>query len=78
MPTKTVGTIVLKFLSGTNLTLKVDRFDGFVNWSSIADFMITKTSRCTMVVLRNGGAYFLHSQFVDSIYVVRTWLWCNF
>ena len=43
---KTVGAIVLKFLSGTNLTLKVDRFDGFVNRSSIADFMITKTSRC--------------------------------
>ena len=40
---KTVGAIVLKFLSGTNLTLKVDLFDGFVNWSSIADFM---TSRC--------------------------------
>ena len=43
---KTVDAIILKFLSGTNLTLKVDRFDGFVNWSSIADFMITKTSRC--------------------------------
>ena len=43
---KTVGAIVLKFLSATNLTLKVDRFDGFVNRSSIADFMITKTSRC--------------------------------
>ena len=25
---KTVGAIVLKFLSGINLTLKVDRFDG--------------------------------------------------
>ena len=45
MPTgRTIGAIVLKFLSGTNLTLKVDRFDGFVNWSSIAGFMITKTS----------------------------------
>ena len=43
---KTVGAIVLKFLSGTNLALKVDHFDGFVNQSSIADFMITKTSRC--------------------------------
>ena len=40
---KTVGAIVLKFLSGTNLTLKVGCFDGFVNWSSITDFMITKT-----------------------------------
>ena len=47
MPTgKTVGAIVLKFLSGTNLTLKVDRFDRFVNRSSIADFMIMKISRC--------------------------------
>ena len=45
---KTVGGIVLKFLSATNLTLKVDHFDGFVNWSSIADFMITKTSRCKL------------------------------
>ena len=43
---KMFGAIVLKFLSGTNLTLKVDHFDGFVNRSSIADFMITKTSRC--------------------------------
>ena len=43
---KTVGAIVLKFLSGTNLTLKVDFFDGFANWISKADFMITKTSRC--------------------------------
>ena len=43
---KSVGAIVLKFLSDTNLTLKVDRFDGFVNRSSITDFMITKTSRC--------------------------------
>ena len=46
MPTgKTVGAIVLKFLSATNLTLKVDHFDGFVNRNSIADFMITKTSK---------------------------------
>ena len=43
---KTVGAIVLKFLSGTNVTLKVDLFDGFVNRNSIADFMITKRSRC--------------------------------
>ena len=43
---KTVGAFIMKFLSGTNLTLKVDRFDGFVTQSSIADFMITKTSRC--------------------------------
>ena len=43
---KTVGAIILKFLSGTNLTLKVDCFDGLVNRSNIADFMITKTSRC--------------------------------
>ena len=43
MPTrKSVGAIVLKFLSGTNLTLKVDCIEGFVNRSSIADFMITK------------------------------------
>ena len=34
---KTLGAIILKFLSGTNLTLKVDRFDGFVNRSSTAD-----------------------------------------
>ena len=44
--TPTVHAIILKFLSGTNLTLKVDRFDGFVNLSSTADFLITKTSRC--------------------------------
>ena len=42
---KTVDVIVLKLLSGTNLTFKVDRFDAFVNRSSIADFMIMKTSR---------------------------------
>ena len=40
---KIVGAIVLKILSATNLTLKVDCFNGFVNRSSIADFMITKT-----------------------------------
>ena len=52
MPTgKTVGAIVLKFLSATNLTLKVDHFDGFVSRSRIADFMIMKTSRCNF--LRN-------------------------
>ena len=41
---KTVWAIILKFLSGTNLTLKVNDFDGFVNQSSTAHFMITKTS----------------------------------
>ena len=46
MPTrKTVNAIVLKFLSDTNLTLKVDHFEGF-NQSNITDFMINKTSRC--------------------------------
>ena len=38
---KTVCAIVLKFLSGT---LKVDRFEGFVNQSNITNFMINKTS----------------------------------
>ena len=47
MPTgKTVCAIVPKFLLGTNVTLKVDRFEGFVNQSNITDFMINKTSRC--------------------------------
>ena len=56
MPTgKAIGAIVLKFLSGTNLTLKVDRFNGFVNRISKADFMITKTSRCKKFFKR--GAY---------------------
>ena len=36
----------------TNLTLKVDHFDGFVNRSSIVNFMITKTSECVIF-----GAY---------------------
>ena len=43
---KTVGAIILKFLSGTNLTLKVNHFGGFVNRSSIANFTINKTSGC--------------------------------
>ena len=43
---KTVYAIALKFLLGTNVTLKVDRFEGFVNQSDITDFMINKTSRC--------------------------------
>ena len=43
---KTVGAIVLKFLSASCQCLKVCLFDLFVNRSSIADFMITKTSRC--------------------------------
>ena len=38
--------LLWNLLSGTNLTLTVEYFDGFVNWHSIADFMITETSRC--------------------------------
>ena len=44
---KTLGSVILKFLLVTNLTLKVDCFDGFVNRSSIADFMTMKTNRCS-------------------------------
>ena len=43
--------IVLKLLSGTNLTLKVDYFDGFVNWSSKADFMINFSRNFLKVAL---------------------------
>ena len=47
MPTqKNVDTVILKILIGTNLALKVDHFDGFVNQSSTTGFMITKTNRC--------------------------------
>ena len=34
---KTVCTIVLKFLLGTNVTLKVDRFEGFVQYYRFYD-----------------------------------------
>ena len=50
MPTgKTVDAILLKFLSGTNLTVKVDIFDEFVNRINKADFMITKTIRYNFI-----------------------------
>lgn len=41
---KTFDAVVLKLLSGTNLILKVGHFDGFVNQSNIANFVITKAS----------------------------------
>ena len=46
MPTgKTVGAIILKFLSGIHILLKVYCFEGLVNQSNITDFMVSKTSR---------------------------------
>ena len=44
-----VETPTRKLVSGTNLTLKVDRFNGFVNRISKADFMIAKT--CSLGVI---------------------------
>ena len=43
---KTVNTIVLIFLLGIHILLKVDRFEGFVNQSNITNFIASKTSRC--------------------------------
>ena len=43
---KTVSAIVLKFLSGIRILLKVDQYEGFVNQSNVTDFIVSKTSRC--------------------------------
>ena len=56
---KTVGAIVLKFLWGTNLTLKVDRFDGFVNRSSTADLWSRKQVGVIFTIFLKRGAYIL-------------------
>ena len=54
---KTVAALILKCLSGTDLTLKVYSFDGFVNRISKADFMITKQKGVIFMKIFERGAY---------------------
>ena len=54
---KTIGAVVLKFLTVICQCLKVCPFDAFVNRSSTANFMITKTSRRNFYEIFKRGAY---------------------